>query len=137
MFAFCSLHGAGGKTRVPSNGRHRSGLTLRRAARLVTKARSRLETLQTTQTPWDLSYYFLLFFLSRRCQIELNGGTEKLKLRKTLHLPDTIGGGKRVQENPPPGTSLEAASDCACRELAMAQHTADRIGLRIDVASPH
>ena len=37
-------------------------------------------------------------------QIGRNGSTKKLKLRKTLHLADTIGGGKRIQENPPPGT---------------------------------
>ena len=37
----------------------------------------------------------------------LNGSPKRLKLRKTLHLADTIGGGKRIQENPPPGTNVK------------------------------
>jgi hypothetical protein len=45
----------------------------------------------------NFPYRFLPFFLSRRCQIGLNGSTKRLKLRKTLHLPDTIGGGERIQ----------------------------------------
>jgi len=46
--------------------------------------------------------------------------TKRLKLLKTLHLADTIGGGKWIQENPPPGTrslsfafSAAAAFTCA------------------------
>ena len=45
----------------------------------------------------DFPYRFLPFFLSRRCQIGRNGSTKRLKLRKTLQLADTIGGGKRIQ----------------------------------------
>jgi hypothetical protein len=50
-------------------------------------------------------YRFLPFSQPERCQNGRNRGTQRLKLRKTLHLADTIGGGKRIQENPPPGTS--------------------------------
>jgi hypothetical protein len=34
-----------------------------------------------------------------------NGGSKRLKLRKTLHLADSIRCGNRSRENPPPGTS--------------------------------
>jgi len=57
--------------------------------------------------PSEFPYRFLPFFQPERCQTGCNGGTKKLKLRKTLHLADTIGGGKPIQENPPPGTSLK------------------------------
>jgi hypothetical protein len=50
----------------------------------------------------DLPYRFLPEISPSGGQIGLNGG----KLRKTLHLLDTIGGGKRIQENPPPGTKI-------------------------------
>ena len=36
-----------------------------------------------------------------------NGGPKRLKLRKTLHLADSIRCGNRSRENPPPGTSLK------------------------------
>jgi hypothetical protein len=51
-------------------------------------------------------YRLLPFFLSRRCQIGLNGSPKRLNLRKTLHLADAKGCGNRFQENPPPGTIL-------------------------------
>jgi hypothetical protein len=50
-------------------------------------------------------YRFLPEISAGGRQIGLNLTTKRLKLRKTLHLADTIGGGKRIQENPPPGTS--------------------------------
>jgi hypothetical protein len=65
-----------------------------------------LRRLSVSQDPWNFPYRFLPFFQPGRCQNGCNGGTKKLKLRKTLHLADTIGGGKRIQENPPPGTSI-------------------------------
>ena len=49
-------------------------------------------------------YRFLPKMSAGGRQIGLNLTTKRLKLRKTLHLADTIGGGKRIQENPPPGT---------------------------------
>jgi len=50
------------------------------------------------------SYRFLPFLRRERSQNGRSGSIKKLKLRKTLHLADTIGRGKCVQENPPPGT---------------------------------
>jgi hypothetical protein len=52
----------------------------------------------------------------------LSRGTKRLKLRKTLHLPDTIGGGKRVQENPPPGTMK------VCRPMPESVHSSRTSG---------
>ena len=51
------------------------------------------------------SYRFLPELLAGECQIGRNGTLERLKLRKTLHLADTITCGKWIQENPPPGTT--------------------------------
>src|SRR5208283_201201 len=48
-------------------------------------------------------------------QIGLNGTSERLKLRKTLHLADSIGCGNRFQENPPPGTNTSITSLPALR----------------------
>jgi hypothetical protein len=56
------------------------------------------------QTPWDFPYRFLPEISAEDGQIGRNRGAKRLKLRKTLHLADTIGGGKRIQETPPPGT---------------------------------
>jgi hypothetical protein len=53
----------------------------------------------------NFPYHFLPELLAGRGQIELNLTAIDLKLRKTLHLADTIRGGKRIQENPPPGTN--------------------------------
>ena len=50
-------------------------------------------------------YRFLPEMSAEDGQIGRSGGTKRLKLRKTLQLTDTIGGGKRIQENPPPGTN--------------------------------
>lgn len=50
-------------------------------------------------------YRFLPKISSEKGQNRLNWRTKRLKLRKTLHLAGTIGGGKRIQGNPPPGTS--------------------------------
>jgi len=50
-------------------------------------------------------YRFLPKMSAGGRQIGLNLTTKRLKLRKTLHLADTIGDGTRIQQNPPPGTS--------------------------------
>jgi hypothetical protein len=57
----------------------------------------------------DFPYRFLPKIQVEGGQIGRSSGTKRLKLRKTLHLADTIGGGKRIQENPPPGTTKIAA----------------------------
>lgn len=51
-------------------------------------------------------YRFLPELLAGRGQIGLNGTSERLKLRKTLHLADSIRCGNRFRENPPPGTRI-------------------------------
>jgi len=55
---------------------------------------------------WGFPYHFLPEISPRGGQIGRSRGTKRLKLRKTLHLADTIGGGKPIQENPPPGTTI-------------------------------
>ena len=72
----------------------------RHTAKLVTKARRGLRRLSPARTPWNFPYRFLLLLQQERCQTGRSRGTKRLKLRKTLHLADTIGGGKRIQENP-------------------------------------
>ncbi len=51
----------------------------------------------------NFPYRFLPEMSAEERQNRRSRGTKRLKLRKTLHLADTIGGGKRIQENPPPG----------------------------------
>ena len=48
------------------------------------------------------------------CQMGLNGSPKRLKLRKTLHLADTIRCGNRFRENP----SLSAKQSALQRNLA-------------------
>ncbi len=55
---------------------------------------------------WGFPYRFLPELLAGECQMGPNGGPKRLKLRKTLHLADSIRCGNRSRENPPPGTSL-------------------------------
>jgi hypothetical protein len=54
----------------------------------------------------DFPYRFLPEISAEEGQIGLNRALEKVKLRKTLHVAGSIGGGKRIQENPPPGTTI-------------------------------
>jgi len=103
-------------------------------AKVVTKGSCTYETPEPTQTPSgrpnrrqigaEFPYRFLPFFQRERCQIGPSRGTKKLKLRKTLHLADTIGDGKRSQENPPPGTT-------ACKVLILNTITTCLLGLTV------
>ena len=49
----------------------------------------------------------------------LNGSPKRLKLRKTLHLADSIRCGNRFRENPPPGTN----SDVTVRIIPGVSHS--------------
>jgi hypothetical protein len=74
-------------------------------AALVIKPLDALETPQASKSPWSFPYRFLPEISAEEGQNRRSRGSKRLKLRKTLHLADTIRGGKRIQENPPPGTS--------------------------------